>query len=72
MAPYPDEFCEGVVDVRSSGHKETTAGAQIMEEEQLLILEKEARLLSLPGGKTTLLPQHTQRYYSITSHNRVQ
>lgn len=35
---YPDELCECVVDVGSAWHEETTAGTQIMEEEQLLIL----------------------------------
>lgn len=44
--PYPDELCQGVVDVRSSGHKEATAGAQIVEEEQLLVLGKKTKLLS--------------------------
>lgn len=35
---YPDELCQAVVDVRSSRQKETAAGAQIVEEEQLLVL----------------------------------
>lgn len=43
---YPDELCQGVVDERSAGQKEAAAGAQVMEEEQLLILEKETGLLS--------------------------
>lgn len=35
---YPDELGKCVVDVSSTRHEETAAGAQIMEEEQLLIL----------------------------------
>lgn len=35
---YPDELGERVVDVGSTWHEETTARAEIMEEEQLLIL----------------------------------
>lgn len=46
VPPYPDELCQGVVDVRSSGQEETTAGAQLVEEEQLLVLGKERKPLS--------------------------
>lgn len=35
---YPDELGECVVDEGSTWHEETTARAEIMEEEQLLIL----------------------------------
>ncbi len=41
----PDELCEGVVDVGSAWHEETTARAEIMEEEQLLILWSRQRRL---------------------------
>lgn len=40
---YPDELCECVVDVGTAWHEETTAGAQIVEEEQLLILWSQQR-----------------------------
>lgn len=35
---YPDELCESVVDVGTTGHEEAAARTQIMEEKQLLIL----------------------------------
>lgn len=35
---YPDELCECVVEVGTTWHKETTPRAEIVEEEQLLIL----------------------------------
>lgn len=35
---YPDELCESVVDVGTTGQEEAAAGTQIMEEKQLLIL----------------------------------
>lgn len=35
---YPDELCESVVDVGTAWHEEAAARAQIVEEEQLLIL----------------------------------
>lgn len=47
---YPDELCQGAVDVSSSGQKEAAARTQIMEEEQLLVLGRETKLLSI-GGK---------------------
>lgn len=47
---YPDELCQGAVDVSSSGQKETAARTQIVEEEQLLVLGRETKLLSI-GGK---------------------
>lgn len=50
--PYPDELCQGVVDEGSAGQKEAAARAQLMEEEQLLVLQKEIRLLSTPAAPT--------------------
>lgn len=42
---YPDELGECVVDVGAAWHEETTAGAEIVEEEQLLILRSRQRRL---------------------------
>lgn len=52
--PYPDELGQGVVDEGSAGQEEAAAGAQVMEEEQLLVLEKETRLLSTTGTNRTI------------------
>lgn len=49
---YSDELCEGVVDVSSAWQEEAAARAEIMEEEQLLILWSTA---------------DQQRYFLITS-----
>jgi len=35
---YPEELGECVVDVGSAWHEEATTGAEVVEEEQLLIL----------------------------------
>lgn len=38
MWPYPDEVDEGVVDVGAAGQEEAAAGAELVEEEELLLL----------------------------------
>lgn len=36
--PYPDKVNEGVVDVGTTGQEEAAAGAELVEEEKLLLL----------------------------------
>lgn len=41
--PHPDELHEGVVDVGAAGQEEAAAGAELVEEEELLVLQRGGR-----------------------------
>lgn len=48
--PHPDKLHEGVVDVGAAGQEEAAARAELVEEEELLILQQRGRYWGDPRG----------------------
>lgn len=48
--PHPDKLHEGVVDVGTAGQEEAAARAELVEEEELLILQQGGRYWGDPRG----------------------
>lgn len=54
--PYPDKVNKGVVDVGTAGQEKATSGAELVEEEKLLILQWFGGRVGVTGG-LLVIPQ---------------